>query len=234
MATTHTITPVLKEQLVANFRACVQGYHMVNSGPVKESTWEDINAQIFEASGIPVTSQSSGSHAPGSDISCALGGVSNKSAKYNIGSESFSVSSYRLTTACSAGNVGTVSDIISAIDENKNFQWYSVIVRSEGENMFHYDWYMIPSDHVAVTPAAYEWVPTTGMRGKNKGEQVGWHTNKVNGSDMSIRFSMSSQLWMTVEANEDIRQYIIGSVDVSSIKKFNYIQLFTGVPSLSV
>jgi hypothetical protein len=116
--------------LVKNFEACVQGYHMLNTDPIKEGVWESINALILQKSGFNITHQSNGSHSPGADISCeTFGNISNKSAKYEISKNSkhsFSISSYRLSKVCNTGNI---EEIIAEINKRKNFNYYSILVR---------------------------------------------------------------------------------------------------------
>ena len=216
----------IRPALLANFEKTVHGYHLVNSDPLKESMWESVNAQIFVASGCPVESKSSGSHAPGSDITCAIGNISNKSAKYESDKTAFAISSYRLTSACSSSNVGTIPEILAAISERKNFQYYSVIVRREHGTIYFYDWYMIPSDHPSVNPEAYEWTPMVGKRGKNKDTQIGWKTNEICGSEMSITFSMSSQLWMYVNITPGMREFCVASTNLSVSKCLSYAELY--------
>ena len=215
----------IKDKLSVNFDRCIQGYHLVNGDPAKESVWENLNEQIFVESGCPVASKSSGSHSPGSDITCALGNISNKSAKYEGDRGAFNISSYRLTTLCSSANCGNIDEIIHGINAKKNFQYYSIIVREETGEKYKYDWYLVPSDYPAFDPALYEWVPMIGQRGQNKDKQVGWRTNSVDGSSMSITFSMSSQLWMSICVTEDLKNYIVGSSISPKDKRYNYMQL---------
>jgi len=216
----------VRSALAVNFSRCIQGYHLINADPAKESIWESLNAQIFSASGCPVQSKSSGSHAPGSDITCAIGNISNKSAKYEPGNGAFSVSSYRLTATCSSSSFGTIPEIFAEISSRKNFQYYSIIVREETGEKFRYDWYLIPSDYPQFNPEAYAWSPMMGQRGKNKDKQIGWKTNEINGSSMSITFSMSSQLWMYMNVTEEMRQFIIGTATASREQRFNYLELY--------
>ena len=77
-----------------------------------------------------------------------------------------------------------------------------------------------------LNPAAYTWHPKLGKIGKKKGAITGWKTNTLNGSSMSITFSMSSQLWIHVNVTEDMRKYVVGSCIVNCGKKYNYIQLY--------
>ena len=232
-----TLADVCLNQLIlkSNFAKCVQGYHLVNRSPINETIWEDLNALIFTSSEIPVYSQSNGSHGSGMDIDCLLGKISNKSAKYaNKNRNSFAMSSYRLTTVCSEKTCGTMADIIKAINERKNFDYYSIMIREEltihdetkaSYEATSYDWLIIPSNHAVFDPATYNWTPMIGKRGKNKDAQVGWNTDIVNGSKMAITFSMSSQLWVHIAVTEDIKQYIVASTTVANTPVYNYIEL---------
>jgi hypothetical protein len=220
----NTISKI-RSQLSSNFTKCVKGYHLVNDAPIKESLWEDINAIVLNASDCPVDSQSDGSHKSGGDLNCSLGILSNKSTIYGNGKNSFSVSSYRLTTVCSDKTPGNIEDIIAEINNRKNFSFYSIIVREDTETQILYDWYLIPSDYPIFNPASYTWHPKLGKIGKNKGDTVGWETAPLNGSSMSITFSMSSQLWIDVNVTEEMKSFIVGSCQVTRGKKYNYIQL---------
>jgi hypothetical protein len=161
------------------------------------------------------------------DINSSLGRISNKSAKYSKNKKSIDISSYRLTTVCSEKNCGTPAEIIDEINKRENFDYYSFIVRDETDNdTISYDWLLIPSNHTVLDPSSYIWEPTIGKRGKNKDTQVGWNTNEINGSKMSITFSMSSQLWMHIEMTEEIKKFIIATAIVENKQKYNYIDLF--------
>ena len=217
-----SISPAIRAALASNFAKCVRGYHLINDDPIKETPWEDINSLVLNAAGCPVVGASHGSHKPGSDLTCSLGGFSNKSTQY--GPRGFSISSYRLTTVCSDKTPGSVPAIIAEINRRKDFDYYSIIVRS-GDAELSYDWYLIPSDHAALNPAAYTWTPKLGKLGRNKGTVVGWETDVRNGSSMSITFSMSSQLWMNVALTEEMKTFLVGSCTVTRGRKYNYIQL---------
>lgn len=214
------------ELIDINFKKCVQGYHLVNSSSINETIWEDINALIFSSLGINIYSKSDGSHSSGMDIDCTLGGISNKSAKYSNNRQSIDISSYRLTTVCSDKQCGTPTEFIAEINKRKNFNYYSFIVRDESDaNVIGYDWLLIPSNYLILDPSSYNWEPTIGKRGKKKDSQVGWNTNEINGCQMSITFSMSSQLWIHIEMTEEIKKFIIATVVVENKPKFNYIEL---------
>jgi hypothetical protein len=211
----------------ANFKKCVKGYHLLNSSPINETIWEDINTLIFQSLGIEVYSKSDGSHSSGMDISSSLGNISNKSAKYAANKKSIDISSYRLTTCCSEKVCGTPSEIIQEINRRKNFDYYSFIVRDETENIdqITYDWLLIPSNHPTLNPETYTWSPIFGKRGKNKGAQVGWGTNEINGCKMTITFSMSSQLWIHIEMTDDIKKFIVATATTDKKTKYNYIDI---------
>lgn len=215
------------EMIDTNFKKCVTGYHLINSSPINETMWEDINALIFSSLGIEIYSKSDGSHSSGMDINSSLGKISNKSAKYANNRKSIDISSYRLTTVCSEKKCGTPAEIIEEINSRKNFDYYSFIVRDENgssENI-SYDWLLIPSNHLVLDPSSYQWEPTIGKRGKNKDTQVGWSTNEINGCKMSITFSMSSQLWIHIEMTDEIKKFIVASANVEKTPKYNYFDL---------
>lgn len=217
-------------EVVGNyFKQAVEGYHLINSSPINEATWEDINALVFSSSGIEVYSKSDGSHLSGMDINCSLGKISNKSAKYSKNRKTFDISSYRLTAACSEKRCGTPIEIIAEINGRKNFDYYSFIVRDDnsgGENTI-YDWMLIPSNYAILDPSAYTWEPMIGKTGKNKDTQTGWKTNEIHGCSMKITFSMSSQLWIHIEMTDDIKKFIVASTTASNAPKYNYIDLLT-------
>ena len=221
-----SLSEEILKNLSDNFKKCVRGYHFINDDPIKETPWEDINAQVITASGCIINSQSNGSHKSGADLSCSLGDLSNKSTQYETDNESFKLSSYRLTTVCSDKTPGEIKDIIGEINRRKNFKYYSIIVRYEKDNEIHYDWYLIPSDYPQFNPSSYKWTPKVGKQGKNKGSTTGWETDTIDGSSMSITFSMSSQLWLHIVITEEMKKFNIASCKVNKGRKLNYIQLY--------
>ena len=221
-----------KKLIEENFKKCVKGYHLINSSPIIEKIWEDLNATVFTSVGINVDSKSDGSHLPGMDIHCEMGGISNKSGKYANQKKSIDISSYRLTTVCNAKNCGSPQEIIQEINSRKNFDYYSFIIRDEmscgsggGTDQISYDWFLIPSNYLVLDPSSYTWEATIGKRGKNKDMQVGWNTNEINGCKMSITFSMSSQLWMHINMTDEIKNFIVASAVVNNKPSYNYIQI---------
>jgi len=220
------IVPINKSQFADNFAKCVQGYHFINSEPINETIWETINSQVLSVSGCAVSNTSSGSHTSGRDITCELGGLSNKSAKYSKNKSEFAISSYRLTTICSEKDCGDADAIIKEINSRKNYEYYSFIIRNELDTEIEYDWYMIPSNYSALSPESYTWEPMFGQRGKKTGEQIGWKTNEINGSKMTITFSMSSQLWITISVTDELKEFIVSSCKVNKNAKYNYLQIY--------
>jgi len=213
-------------KLKSNFSKCVNGYHLINDDPIKEAPWEDINSIILKESGCNVDTQSKGSHKSGGDLTCSLGCFSNKSTQYKSANSSFEISSYRLTTVCSDKNPGKIADIIDEINRRKNFNYYSIIVRDDTPKSILYDWYLIPADFPALDPSTYKWQPKLGKIGKNKDSIVGWETDIINGSSMTITFSMSSQLWISLNITNDMKKYIVGSCTVTKGRKYNYIDIY--------
>lgn len=205
---------------------------MINSSPVNEKVWENINSMIFTSSGINVYSNTYNNHLSGMDIDCSLGKISNKSTKYAKMRNSFEISSYRLTTVCSERNVGTPSEIIGEINRRKNFDYYSIIARDELTNpdKITYNWLFIPSNYHLFDPASYMWSPKIGKLGKNIDRQVGWCTNSICGSKMVIKFNMSSQLWIHIKNADEINNFIIASTEIEKQtplqQKYNYISIY--------
>lgn len=231
-----SITDICDVSLIdINFNKCVKGYHLINSSPINETKWEDINALIFLSLGIEIYSKSDGSHLSGMDINCVLGRISNKSAKYFNNKKNTNISSYRLTTVCSEKKCGTSTEIIAEINRRKNFDYYSFIIRddTDDENI-SYDWLLIPSNYYILDPSSYIWEPTIGKKGKNKNTQIGWNTNEINGCKMTITFSMSSQLWIHIEMTEEIKKFIIASANAKKKTKYNYIELLEKLDVMNV
>ena len=225
------LTVALKATLTEFFVKATKGYHLINEDPIKESRWEAINSIVLKASGCTVSSMSSGSHKPGSDITCSLGGFSNKSAKYinTKGTENNSktaISSYRLTTVCSDKDPGTVETIIAEIQSRKNFDYYSVLIYQEDGANILYDWYLIPADHPAMNPRTHTWKQKMGKQGSKKDTVVGWVTDTHEGSYMDITFSMSSQLWIHLTITPELRTHLVASSVVPKGQKYDYITLF--------
>lgn len=213
-----------KPAFAAAFPKCVAGYHMLNTAPIKEGVWEEINTQIFSATGCAVTSTASGGHASGADIVCALGSLSNKSVQYaDAAGSRFEISSYRLTTVCSDAKPGDPAAIIAEIKRRDNFDYYSIIARNKAGTA--YDWYLIPKSVAALDAGAYTWEPMLGSRGANAGKQVGWRTNTIDGCSMTITFSMSSQLWIKCGSLDAFKPYVVASAPVPVCKKMTYIEL---------
>ena len=75
-------------------------------------------------------------------------------------------------------------------------------------------------------PAFYKWGYKLGKKEKNMGDIIGWETDVLNGSSMSITFRMSSQLWVILSLSEEVRRFIVGSCNVDIGRKCDYIQLY--------
>jgi len=206
------------------FEKCVNGYHLVNDDPIKESPWEDINALIFKKAGCNIDLLSNGSHKSGSDLTCTINNsklsFSNKSSrKYK---KNFKISSYRLTCVCSNKDHGDIDKILNEIDKRKDYDYYSIIVREETENNINYMWYVIPSDYHELNPRSYKW----NKKINKDGVVTGWETDTINGSSMSISFSMSSQLWIDLMITNDLDKFKVSTCNVLKGRKYDYIDLY--------
>jgi len=227
-----SFTSEQKDKLSNYFAKCVRGYHLLNSEPIKESVWESINSQILLHSGCGVYSQASGSHSSGCDISSSVGNLSNKSVKYDsIANNHFNISSYRLTSVCSAVNPGNIDEIVAEINKRKNFEYYSIIAREEFKEQIKYDWFLLPADYPAINPSSYNWLPMLGKRGKHKDVQIGWKTDVIDGSSMSITFSMSSQLWISLFITDAMKKdFIVANNQIKDKCIMDYVQLSDNYP----
>lgn len=213
-----------------NFNYCVNGFHLINSGIINEKIWEEINKQIFVESGLSMTYISSGSHQSGTDIICNNVSFSNKSAKKTLKNH-ISLSSYRMTTICNNKKFGTEEKIINEINKRKNFDYYSVIVRKETKNELEYTWYILPSNLDILNPIKYKWNPYY----NKKNIQTGWITNKINNCYMKIVFSMSSQLWIFIDTNNnELSKYKITDTKITTKNNLNYISIFKSFATSSL
>lgn len=219
-----------KKQLASNFKKAINGYHMLSKEPLKESKWEEINTQILDKSNCTVLDTVSGSHQSGCDLKTSrLGNLSNKTSK--IQNNKFSMSSYRLTTVCDINKPGNIPDILAEINKRSaSYENYSLLLRDHiNDTTIKYKWYILPKTLSIIDPNKYKWNVMIGKQGKNKGLQVGWITNTVNGCSMKITFSMSSQLWITTSlANPILNKYLVDEViyDFEKSKQLDFIDLY--------
>ena len=201
----------IKKNFVVNFEGTVKGFHLVNKKCIDKTSWKVLNFLVLKRSGISILSDYS------------LG----KTAKYSYthGKKVFKISSYRLTTVCTDKNLGNIEDIHNEIEKRKNFKYYSILLREEKDGDVFYDWYLIPSDFYIFKPSTYNWKEQLGKQGKRKDTIIGWETNVINGSKMSISLSMSSQLWIDVELTAEIKQFLVCSHKNRNRSEFDYFQL---------
>jgi hypothetical protein len=199
------------ERVKINFNASIQGYHLLNTTPIKEGVWEDINCQILN--GIcNIQDCANGNHKSGKDNRFNNWDISNKTNKIEGSKSSIKISSYRLTSVCSDKNNGIISSIVEEIEKrDKSFHYYSILFRYENNNEIKYIWCIIPKDHYVFNVNKYEFTHKIGKRGRNKNEIIGWESKY-----MDITFSMSSQLWYNF-ALTDIEKYIICETTVERI-----------------
>lgn len=209
------------------FSATITGYHLLNEDIIRHAVWEHINKQVYNNLGVEVMETANNGHAPGMDIVCAEGRLSNKTSNLSVskGVTSTSISSYRLGKEINHKAENTQEQICEFINSKKNFDFYSLLTHREVEGgKVEYRWYMIPSSHPSVNPDTYTWEKVYGKTARTKGIFTGWQTDSVNGSSMSITFSMSSQLWMKVDLT-NMDEYIRESIVVSPKPVMDYAAL---------
>ncbi len=219
-----------KRLLAEAYPKILNAYHYIHDEVIKESNWESINAEILRAANYEVHSEAEGSHKSGADIDCTFGSFSNKSSKYEKAQKSFKISSYRLTKVCKADGTDCIDAIKKEINDRKNFQFYSIIVRNEtgskGNKKIQYDWYLIPADHPIFDPATYTWSPLKGKTRATADKIQGWTTEPVNGCKMSISYSMSSQLWIDVAVTDELKKCLIASTTIEHGKKLSFLDIY--------
>ena len=202
------------------FEKTLNGYHMINKAPIKESVWEEINCLIVK-NVFSIADQANGNHVSGKDNRFDNIDVSNKSTKIN--GNNVSISSYRLTSVCNDKNIGNPQVILNKIEKkDESFEYYSILIRSEKNNdeKITYTWYIIPKDCYIFK--IVNLTPKLGKNGKKKGEVVGWQSKYCD-----ITFSMSSQLWYKFNI-ECIEKYKVCCTDVYNSKsKITYSQIFS-------
>ena len=206
------------KRLQESFSTTLHGYHMVNSSPIKESVWEEVNCDIVKSL-FSISDEAKGNHASGKDNRFDNIDISNKSAK--VEGTNINISSYRLTTVCNARDIGTSEKIIEEIRKrDSSFDYYSLLVRHEKENsQIEYMWYIVPKDYYIFRIDDLN--HKIGKRGVKKGEIVGWESKYS-----SITFSMSSQLWYNFDINE-LKKYMVCSTKIDNGEsKINYSQIF--------
>lgn len=204
--------------LQPQFASVIKGYHMINTTPIKESVWEEINCDIVRHI-CTIADQANGNHKSGKDNRFDNINISNKSTKQN--GNNISISSYRLSSVCSDNHNGTSQDIINEIEKrDKSFEYYSILIRDEKEDSkILYKWYIIPKNcHLFKIHSLTHKI---GKIGKKKDKIIGWQSDYC-----SITFSMSSQLWFHFNI-EDIEKYKICQTEVDNSKpKLNYSQIY--------
>ncbi len=217
-----------KDALASIYPKIISAYHYINDKVIKEGFWEDINAEILSAADYKVYSKADGSHKPGADIKCSFGSFSNKTSKYEKSGKLFKISSYRLTKVCKADGTDCIESIKKEINDRKNFQFYSIIVRDESSKgkKIKYDWYLIPATDPIFDPETYKWSPMTGKTRATTNKIQGWTTEEVKGCKMSISYAMSSQLWIDVSVTDELKKHLIASTTINIGKKLSLLDIY--------
>lgn len=206
------------KNLNSQFASVITGYHMVNTMPIKESVWEEINCDIVRGV-FSIADKANGNHISGKDMKFDNLNISNKSAKTE--GNNISISSYRLTTVCNDKNIGDENTIIEEIKKrDKSFEYYSLLLRTEKEkSIIEYKWYIIPKNCYVFNIDKLE--PKYGKVGSKKGEIVGWQSKYCD-----ITFSMSSQLWYKFDIKHIEKYEICNTTIDNSNPKITYLQIY--------
>jgi hypothetical protein len=202
-----------------NFEKELKGYHIMNSTALKEASWEIVNCNIVEEY-VNITDASNGNHLSGKDNKFNNWNISNKTCKIKKGM--VSLSSYRLTGACSIKDHGITKTITAEIKRrDASFDYYSILLREEYQNYIEYRWYIVPKDYFIFKINPSDLTPKHGKKGV-----VGWKSDYA-----SITFSMSSQLWFNFKIDL-INKYLIHKVVVyNGAKKIKYSEIYDHLSS---
>lgn len=209
-----------KKDVKQKFIDEINGYHLINNSSIKECIWENINCNIVNDV-CKISDEANGSHLSGKDNRFDKWNISNKTSKTD--GKKVSLSSYRLTSVCNNKSNGDKYSIVNEIKKRDNtYDYYSILLRNEDKTPYiKYTWYFIPKDYYIFKINPEKLIPKTRLKGKNKGEIIGWSSVHC-----SITFSMSSQLWYSFDV-EDINKYKIYSVEIDNSKpKINYSQIY--------
>ena len=208
------------EKIKQEFRNEIKGYHLINSSPIKESVWEEINRNIVRNECI-ITEEANGNHLSGKDNKFDCWTISNKTCKIEK-NKNINISSYRLTTVCNDKSPGNKDNIIKEIEKrDNNFEYYSILLRKENKDSIIYYWCIVPKDYYIFNIKNYNLEAKIGKKGIKKDNIVGWKSKYCD-----ITFSMSSQLWYHFKLN-DIKKYIIDTIQIDIMcPKITYSQIY--------
>lgn len=204
-----------------NFENTFKGYHLINTEPVKESRWEEIN-RSFVKEICCISDMANGSHTSGKDNKFNKWNISNKSGKIDK-KGAVSISSYRLTSVCNEKNNGNPEDIIKEIEKRDlSYNYYSLLLRIEEEYKIIYKWFIVPKDYYIFNVNKFKLNQKKGKRTSNKGNIIGWKSKYCD-----ITFTMSSQLWFNFKLR-DIQHYMITEVEVqiNNDNQISYAKLY--------
>jgi len=196
----------------------IKGYHVINEAPIKEAVWENILTQALKRSAIPFT-WNCGGHQSGADVVINDSvGISCKSCKDS--KTHLKISSYRMTKCNSP------ADFVQCIDHDRaNFAFYGIITRAEDPEHTTYAIYMIPSELVKAGDLEWTEVMNRNKTAVNKTAVTEWKSNTVDGVQMSVKKSMSNQLWITL-TKERFREYcIVQDISVPRHKHIDYASI---------
>jgi hypothetical protein len=199
----------------------ILGYHLINDTPIKEAVWETILCCALNKANYNYDYKQ-GSHCSGRDIVVKLNdvdiGISCKSCKETR--TSLVLSSYRLTTC------KKVEDFVNEIDiKRANFDYYSIISRYDGDETTIYSIYLIPAE--IIKSVDKEWIVKYKKNTKGNDNVISqWETIQKNGLQLSVKASMSNQLWITLNKQNFKKYCLCDNIVVKNKKVIDYCVLF--------
>lgn len=214
-----------RPSIITMFEKTIKGWHTMNRFPIKEKSWEDINAQVIEIIG-KIEGLDAGSHLSGKDMKYLHWGLSNKTIKSE--DSKIAISSYRLTKVCKSGNPGDIINILEEINNrSSNYDFYSLLLRDNDEGKICYEWYIIPKNFFILNPNLAEWRHMEGKISRNRNEITGWEGTINNNNVFKIQFSMSSQFWITFDKKK-VSRFLITKIDIDTneIPRLSYAKLY--------
>lgn len=211
--------------IIDMFDKTIKGWHTLNRFPIKEKIWEDVNSQVMEIIGN-IRGLDAGSHLSGKDLNYMHWGLSNKTIKEENGN--IKLSSYRLTKVCKSGYPGEIEEILEEINRrSSSYDFYSLLLRDNDEGKILYEWYIIPKYYYIVDHNMAEWQHMLGKLARNKNEVIGWEGIVNKNRLFEIRFSMSSQFWITIDKSK-ISKFLItkSNIDTEQIPRISYAKFW--------
>lgn len=117
-----------------------------------------------------------------------------------------------------------ITEFIEQIDNVRaNFKYYSIISRYEINSKIIYNIYLIPSQLIKAGDKKWS-IKYKKNSGNTKITE--WFTEYKDGIKLSIKSSMSNQLWITIDKEYFSKFCIISNIEINNKKVTNYCELY--------